>query len=110
MQKLEGIDEQVQKLMDTENEREHSKKNNIKQFLDNFEKDKAIAEQRAKKYEEDMKIRQQKMMNSILKGREKKEKEYEAREREEEEKRKKSGRRFRCASAQYRSEITGNLT
>ena len=90
MQKLEGIDEQVQKLMDTENEREHSKKNNIKQFLDNFEKDKAIAEQRAKKYEEDMKIRQQKMMNSILKGREKKEKEYEAREREEEEKRKKS--------------------
>ena len=67
MQKLEGIDEQVQKLMDTENEREHSKKNNIKQFLDNFEKDKAIAEQRAKKYEEDMKIRQQKMMNSILK-------------------------------------------
>ena len=95
MQKLEGIDEQVQKLMDTENEREHSKKNNIKQFLDNFEKDKAIAEQRAKKYEEDMKIRQQKMMNSILKGREKKEKEYEAREREEEEKRKKSLEKIR---------------
>ena len=95
MQKLEGIDEQVQKLMDTENEREHSKKNNIKQFLDNFEKDKAIAEQRAKKYEEDMKIRQQEMMNSILKGREKKEKEYEAREREEEEKRKKSLEKIR---------------
>ena len=49
-QKLEGIEEQVQKLMASEEQMAQLKKLNIKQFLDNFEKDKTIAEQKAQKY------------------------------------------------------------
>jgi hypothetical protein len=58
LQKLNGINEQVQKLMIDEEQISQMKKVNIKQFLDNFEKDKEIIEQRAKKKEEEKKIRE----------------------------------------------------
>ena len=95
IKKLEGIDEQVQKLMASEEQVAQMKKLNIKQFLENFERDKTLAEQRAQKYEEDMKKREQKMMNSIMKAKEKKEKEIEIKEKEEEEKRKKALEKIR---------------
>ena len=66
------------------------KKLNIKQFLDNFDKDKEIIEQRAKKYEEEKKLRDQKIISSLLKANEKKEKEIDIQKKEEEEKKKKS--------------------
>ena len=94
-QKLEGIEEQVQKLMASEEQMAQLKKLNIKQFLDNFEKDKTIAEQKAQKYEEEMKLREQKMMNSILKSKEKRDRELAQKEKEEEEKRKKALEKIR---------------
>ena len=90
LQKLNGINEQVQKLMIDEEQISQMKKVNIKQFLDNFEKDKEIIEQRAKKYEEEKKLRDQKIISSLLKANEKKEKEIDIQKKEEEEKKKKS--------------------
>ena len=90
LQKLTGINEQVQKLMINEEEISKMKKVNIKQFLDNFEKDKEIIEQRAKKYEEEKKLREQKMNSSIIKANEKKEKEINIKKKKEEEEKKKS--------------------
>ena len=89
LQKLNNINEQVQKLMIDEEQISQMKKLNIKQFLDNFDKDKEIIEQRAKKYEEEKKLRDQKIISSLLKANEKKEKEIDNIKKEEEEKRKK---------------------
>ena len=90
LQKLTGINEQVQKLMINEEEISKMKKVNIKQFLDNFDKDKEIIEQRAKKYDEEKKLREQKMTSSLLKANEKKEKEINIKKKKEEEEKKKS--------------------
>ena len=89
LQKLNSINEQVEKLMIDEEQISQMKKLNIKQFLDNFDKDKEIIEQRAKKYEEEKKLRDQKIISSLLKANEKKEKEMDNMKKEEEEKRKK---------------------
>src|SRR5690242_20739606 len=51
--KLISLDEQVQVLMDEESENSPNKRFNVKQFLDNFEKDKKEAELRARKWEKD---------------------------------------------------------
>lgn len=59
--KLQTLDEHVQKLM-TEEENNISKKFNLKQFLDNFEKDKSDAANRAKKWEIEQKERIKHMM------------------------------------------------
>ena len=87
--KLNTISQQVNKLMENEDEINQNKKFNVKEFLENFEKDKMKAEEQARKYSEEKKIREQKMLNSVLKGNEKKEKEITTLELEEKEKKKK---------------------
>ena len=72
--RLKGIDEQVNKLMENEKEIKSHKRVNIQEFLDNFEKDKLKFEEKARKYSEEKKQREQRMINSLLKD-EKKEKE-----------------------------------
>ena len=62
--------------MENEEELNQNKKINIKDFLENFEKDKLRAEEQARKYSEEKKIREQKVLNSLMKGNEKREKEY----------------------------------
>ena len=86
--KLNGINEQVQKLMEKEEELAGVKKFNVKEFLDNFEKDREKAEELTKKYDEEQKIREQKMMDSVQKGSDRRQKEYEQRLIEEERKKK----------------------
>jgi hypothetical protein len=54
--KLSSLDEQVQRLM-SEEDANSNKKFNLKQFLDNFEKDKAQAVSKAKKWEMEQKER-----------------------------------------------------
>jgi hypothetical protein len=54
--KLHTLDEQVQKLM-TEEELNSQKKFNLKQYLDNFEKDKSEVAAKTKKWEQDQKDR-----------------------------------------------------
>ena len=87
--KLNGINEQVQKLMENEEELANMKKLNIKEFLENFEKNKEKAEELAKKYDEEQKIREQKIMNSVRKSSDRRQKEYEQQILEEEERKKK---------------------
>ena len=88
--KLNGINEQVQKLMENEVELANMKKLNIKDFLENFEKNKEKSEELAKKYDEEKKIREQKMLNSVMKSSDRKQKEYEQMMLEEEERKKKN--------------------
>jgi hypothetical protein len=87
--KLNGINEQVQKLMENEEELANMKKLNIKDFLENFEKNKEKSEELAKKYDEEKKIREKKMLNSIMKSSDRKQKEYKQMMIEEEERKKK---------------------
>ena len=95
LSKLNGINEQVNKLMENEEELNQNKKINIKDFLENFEKDKLRAEEQARKYSEEKKIREQKILNSVMKGNEKREKEYDNLQNEEKEKKKKELERIR---------------
>ena len=88
LSKLTGINEQVQKLMENEEEFLNMKKLNIKEFLENFEKNKEKAEEIAKKYEEEKKVREQKILNSIIKSSDRKQREYEQMALEEEERKK----------------------
>ena len=74
LSRLKGIDEQVNKLMENEKEIKSNKRINIKEFLENFEKDKTKFEEQAKKYSEEKRQREQRILNSMLKD-EKKEKE-----------------------------------
>ena len=93
--KLNGINEQVQRLVETEEELNKNKKLNIKEFLENFEKDKEKSEELVKKLTEDKKQREQKMMNSIKKSYDIKQKEYEQIKLDEEERKKKELEKIR---------------
>ena len=74
LSKLSVINEQVNKLIENEKEIKTNKRINIKEFLDNFEKDKFKFEEQARKFSEEKRQREQRMLNSMLKE-EKKEKE-----------------------------------
>jgi len=55
--KLYTLNNQVDELINEEEEQKEEKKFNLKQYLENFEKDKAIAEMRAHKWEHERKER-----------------------------------------------------
>ena len=93
--KLNGINEQVQRLVQSEEDLNKNKKLNVKEFLENFDKDKEKSEELVKKLTEDKKIREQKMMNSIKKSYDLKQKEYEQMKLNEEEKKKKELEKIR---------------
>ena len=93
--KLNGINEQVQRLVESEEDLNKNKKLNVKEFLENFDKDKEKSEELVKKLTEDKKIREQKMMNSIKKSYDLKQKEYEQMKIDEEEKKKKELEKIR---------------
>ncbi len=61
--KLQTLDEHVQKLMTEEEANNLNKKFNLKQFLDNFEKDKTDAAVRTKKWEVEQKERIRHLMD-----------------------------------------------
>ena len=94
LSKLNGINEQVNKLIENEKELKKNKKINIKEFLDNFEKDKIKFEEQARKYSEEKKQREQRILKTMLKE-EKKEKENEDLVHKENEKKKKELEKIR---------------
>ena len=94
LSKLNGINEQVNKLMENEKDFKSSKRINVKEFLDNFEKDKLKFEDQARKYSEEKKQREQRILNSMLKE-EKREKENNDLKRKEDEKKKKELEKIR---------------
>ena len=93
--KLNGINEQVQRLVQSEEDLNKNKKLNVKEFLENFDKDKEKSEELVKKLNEDKKMREQKMMNTIKKSYDLKQKEYEQMKLDEEEKKKKELEKIR---------------
>ena len=93
--KLNGINEQVQKLVENEEELTKNKRLNVKEFLENFERDKEKSEELIKKLTEEKRIREQKMMNSIKKSYDMKQKELEQIKLDEEEKKKKELEKIR---------------
>ena len=95
LSKLNGINEQVKRLVQNEEELTKNKKLNIKEFLENFEKDKEKSEELVKKLNEEKKIREQKMISSIKKSYDIKQKEYEQMKLDEEEKKKKELEKIR---------------
>ena len=94
LSKLNCINEQVNKLIENEKELKKNKKINIKEFLDNFEKDKIKFEEQARKYSEEKKQREQRILKTMLKE-EKKEKENEDLVHKENEKKKKELEKIR---------------
>lgn len=64
-EKLEQINFQIKSLLMEEDKDENRGKVNIQSFLENFEKDKELIEMRAKKYEQEAKIRRQRMKKDI---------------------------------------------
>ena len=94
LSKLNGINEQVNKLMENEKEFKINKKINVKEFLENFEKDKVKLEEQARKYSEEKKQREQRILNSMLKD-EKKVKENDDLIQKENEKKKKEFEKIR---------------
>ena len=95
LSKLNGINEQVKRLVQNEEELTKNKKLNIKEFLENFEKDKEKSEELVKKLNEEKRIREQKMISSIKKSYDIKQKEYEQMKLDEEEKKKKELEKIR---------------
>ena len=96
--------------MENEEELANMKKLNIKEFLENFEKGKEKAEEMAKKYDEEKRIREQKIMNSIRKSADRREREYEQLKLEEEERKKKELEKIRLRELEIIRERTkGNL-
>ena len=85
----------MQRLVQSEEDLNKNKKLNVKEFLENFDKDKEKSEELVKKLTEDKKIREQKMMNSIKKSYDLKQKEYEQMKLDEEEKKKKELEKIR---------------
>ena len=78
---IKSIEYQIKSIME-----EHtllSNKEKVKQFLDNFERDKEIVEIRAKKYLKESKERDQRMQNDINQLIEKRKKEIEEKDKEE---------------------------
>ena len=93
--KLNGINEQVQRLVENEEELTKNKKLNVKEFLENFDRDKEKSEELVKKLQEDKRLREQKMMNSIKKSYDMKQKELDQMKLDEEEKKKKELEKIR---------------
>ena len=107
--KLNGINEQVQRLVQSEEDLNKNKKLNVKEFLENFDKDKEKSEELVKKLTEDKKIREQKMMNSIKKSYDLKQKEYEQMKLDEEEKKKKELEKIRLKELEIIRNIYSKL-
>ena len=85
MQKLQNIALQIESIISGE---KPDKSTTIREFLANFERDKAILEEKRKAFEEQRSKIREKIMNDLNMSKEKKEKEYEQKMREEEQKRK----------------------
>ena len=80
--KIDQIEEQLKQLIT--NGEESSRKERIKNYIENFEKDKEIIESRAKKYYKEAKERNQRMANDLNKKAEKRKKEIDEKCKEEE--------------------------
>ena len=80
-ERIEQINYQINNILSEENSMQKNER--IKLFLENFEKEKEIAEKKAKKYQEESKKRKEKMKNDLDLLIEKRKNEIDAKEEEE---------------------------
>ena len=89
IQKIENINEKIKDVMLNEEDINNKKQENLKNFIDNFERDKEIIEIRTKKYLKEKKERKKRMANDLNQIAEKRKKELEDKDKKEKEKKEK---------------------
>jgi len=87
--KLERINEKIKDIILDDEELKNKKQENLKNFIDNFERDKEIIEIRAKKYLKEKKERNKRIANDLQQVAEKRKKEMEDKDKKEKEKQEK---------------------
>ena len=87
--KLERINEKIKEIILDDEELKNKKQENLKNFIDNFERDKEIIEIRAKKYLKEKKERNKRIANDLQQVVEKRKKEIEDQDKKEKEKQEK---------------------
>ena len=87
--KLEIINEKIKNILLKEEDSSNKKQENLKNFIDNFERDKEIIEIRAKKYLKEKKERNKRIANDLNNLAEKRKKEIEDKDKKEKEKQEK---------------------
>ena len=87
--KLEIINEKIKNILLNEEDPSNKKQENLKNFIDNFERDKEIIEIRAKKYLKEKKERNKRIANDLNNLAEKRKKEIEDKDKKEKEKQEK---------------------
>ena len=87
--KLERINEKIKDIILDDEELKNKKEKNLKNFIDNFERDKEIIEIRAKKYLKEKKERNKRIANDLQQVAEKRKKEIEDKDKKEKEKQEK---------------------
>ena len=85
VQKIENINEKIKELLLDEEKINNKKEYNLKNFIDNFERDKEIIEIRAKKYLKEKKERNKRIANDLNQLAEKRKKEIEDKNKKEKE-------------------------
>ena len=89
IQKIENINEKIKDVILNEEDINNKKQENLKNFIDNFERDKEIIEIRTKKYLKEKKERKKRMANDLNQIAEKRKKELEDKDKKEKEKKEK---------------------
>ena len=89
IQKIENINEKIKDLILNEEDINNKKQENLKNFIDNFERDKELIEIRTKKYLKEKKERKKRMANDLNQIAEKRKKELEDKDKKEKEKKEK---------------------
>ena len=89
IQKIENINEKIKDVILNEEDINNKKQENLKNFIDNFERDKELIEIRTKKYLKEKKERKKRMANDLNQIAEKRKKELEDKDKKEKEKKEK---------------------
>ena len=87
--KLERVNEKIKDIILDDEELKNKKQENLKNFIDNFERDKEIIEIRAKKYLKEKNERNKRIANDLQQVAEKRKKEIEDKDKKEKEKQEK---------------------
>ena len=110
MKKLENVNEKIKNiLLDVEDNSSNKKQENLKNFIDNFERDKEIIEIRAQKYLKEKKERDKRIANDLNQIVEKRKKEIEAQDKKQREKQEKMVKKLKSQTKQRENKISKEI-
>ena len=108
--KLENVNEKIKNiLLDVEDNSSNKKQDNLKNFIDNFERDKEIIEIRAQKYLKERKERDKRIANDLNQIVEKRKKEIEAQDKKQREKQEKMVKKLKSQTKQRENKISKEI-